>query len=259
MLLVMDVGNTNIVLGVYDGEVLRAHWRLWTSNYRTADELRVMIVTLLHQEGLDAAEIRGCCISSVVPPLDMALSQVSRDMLAVEPIVVGPGIKTGLVLQCDNPREVGADRIVNAVAAIEEHKGALILIDFGTATTFDAITVKAEYRGGIIVPGIQTWADVLSERCAKLPLVDISIPSAVIGRNTVDSIRSGLTYGYSDLVDGLVARMSVEMGASPPTVVATGGLARLIAGIAKRIQHVDPLLTLKGLRAIYRRNERVNA
>lgn len=255
MLLVMDVGNTQTVLGLYEGEELRAHWRIWTGNYRTTDELRVMLGLLLQQEDADLQAVRGCCISSVVPQLDAALMRVSQVVFGVDAVMVGPGIKTGLVLQCDNPKEVGADRIVNAVAGVQEYGSPLILVDFGTATTFDMIMPKAEYRGGVIVPGIQVSADALFEKCAKLPRVDISKPSNVVGRNTLDSIRSGLTYGYADLVDGIVTRFSAEMNAAPK-VVATGGLANVIAGICRRINVVDPLLTLKGLKAVYRMNEK---
>ena len=255
MLFVMDVGNSHTVLGLYDGDRLAAHWRIWTQNYRTADELRLMLGVLLHQEGTDVEAIKGCCISSVVPQLNLALTRVTQLVFGIDALMVEPGIKTGLVLQCDNPKEVGADRIVNAVAAIEEHGGPLILIDFGTATTFDVITAHSEYLGGVIVPGIQISTDALFEKCAKLPRVEVSTPSCVIGRNSVDNIRSGLTYGYADLVDGIVARIADEMGTRPKTI-ATGGMANIMANIAKRIDAVDPLLTLKGLKAVYRRNER---
>lgn len=258
MLFVMDVGNSHTVLGLYDGDRLNAHWRIWTHNYRTADELRIMLGMLLHQEGTDVEAITGCCISSVVPQLNLALSRVTQLVFGIDALMVEPGIKTGLVLQCDNPKEVGADRIVNAVAAIEEHGSPLILIDFGTATTFDVITAKSEYLGGVIVPGLQVSTDALFEKCAKLPQVEISTPPCVIGRNTVDNIRSGLTYGYADLVDGIVARIAAEMGTRPKTI-ATGGMANIMASIAKRIDAVDPLLTLKGLKAVYRKNERGSA
>lgn len=255
MLFVMDVGNSNTVLGLYEGDELRGHWRVCTDNYRTLDELRMLFAMLLQNEGETLRGVTGCCISSVVPQLNFDLLRVSEVVFGVEAVMVGPGTKTGLVLQCDNPKEVGADRIVNAVAAIEEHQGPLIVIDFGTATTFDAITAKGEYRGGVIIPGIQISADVLFDKCAKLPRVEISKPASAIGRNTDDNIRSGLTYGYADMVDGLIVRMAREMAAKP-TVVATGGLSSVIATIAKGIDAVDPLLTLKGLKSIYRKNER---
>lgn len=255
MIFVIDVGNTHAVLGLYDGDSLLGHWRIMTANHRTSDELRILLLTLLAQEGVDASAISGCCISSVAPQLNDALQEVSRTVFEVEPLMVGPGVKTGLVLQVEDPREVGADRIVNAVAAVEEYGGPLIVVDFGTATTFDAITANAEYKGGAIVPGIRLSADALFERCAKLPRAELAVPESVIGRNTISHIQAGLTYGYADLVDGLIVRISAEMDGTP-TVVATGGLAELIAGVAGRIDHVDPLLTLKGLKAVYAKNVR---
>ncbi len=254
MLLVLDVGNSNTVLGLYDGPVLCHHWRISSSN-RTADELRVTLLMLLQSAGFDPDAISGCCISSVAPQMNAPVIQACESAFQTKPIMVGPGIKTGLVLQCDNPKEVGADRIVNAVGALDRYPGDLILIDFGTATTFDAVTENAAWRGGIIVPGIQLSADALFERCAKLPRVDIAIPDTVIGRNTVTNIQSGLTYGYADLVDGLIRRMAVEMGGDP-TVVATGGLASVIAGLTQSIDHVDTDLTLYGLYLIYDKNRK---
>lgn len=258
MLLVMDVGNTNTVMGLYRGDDLLGHWRVCTDNYRTLDELRFLIGMLFGQEGVSLKSISGCCISSVVPQLNFALMRVSEQVFGVEAVMVGPGTKTGLGIQVENPKEVGADRIVNAVGAIEDYSGALVVVDFGTATTLDAITAKAEYRGGVILPGVQTSADALAEKCAKLPRVEISKPACVIGRNTEDHIRAGLTFGYADMVDGLVDRFEKEMEARP-TVIATGGLAHTIAAVSRRIQHVDSLLTLKGLRAVYRRNEKGSA
>ncbi len=255
MLLVIDVGNSNTVLGLYQGDALQGHWRVSTGNYRTGDELRILFTMLLHNEGVDPKSIEGCCVSSVVPQLNMALHEVSQTAFGVEPLMVGPGVKTGLQLQCDNPKEVGADRIVNAVGAIEEHEGALIIIDFGTATTFDAVTARAEWRGGAIVPGIQLSAEAIFEHCAKLPRVEISKPEHAIGRDTVTNIRSGLTYGYADLVDGMVRRFGEEMGGKPK-VIATGGLAHVMAEVGKSIDVVDPYLTLKGLKAVYHRNPR---
>lgn len=255
MLLVMDVGNSNTVIGLYEGETLRSHWRVFTSTYRTMDEFRILLGLLLGQEDLNFKSVRGCCISSVVPQLNSVLAQVGQS-LADDTIMVGPGIKTGLILQYENPHDVGADRIVNSVAAVAEYgKVPLVVIDFGTATTFDVVTAKAEYRGGIIVPGIQVSSEALFQRCARLPKVDIAKPASVVGRNTVDSIRSGLTYGYADMVDGIVERIAKEMGVKP-TVIATGGLANVIAEVSNRIEHVDPLLTLKGLNVIFRKNVR---
>lgn len=255
MLLVMDVGNSHTVLGLYEGEELRGNWRIVTSNYRTSDELAILFSMLLSHSGISPSKVSGCCISSVVPQLNLALQQVCEDTFGVTPTMVGPGIKTGLILQIDNPKEVGADRIVNAVGALEEHPGPLIIIDFGTATTFDAVTAKNEWRGGVIVPGVQLSADALFEHCAKLPQIELSVPPHVIGRDTVTNIRAGLTYGYADMVDGLVRRMAAEMQAKPK-VVATGGLAQVIAKVATTIEVIDPLLTLKGLRAVYHRNQK---
>ncbi len=254
MLLVVDAGNSHMVLGLYEGAEIRGRWRVLTANYRTGDELHILLIMLLQSIDVKPNEITGCCISSVVPQLNLGIQQVSQTAFGVSPLMVGPGTKTGLVLQVSNPKEVGADRIVNSVGALEEYGGPLIVIDFGTATTFDAVTAKAEWQGGIIVPGIQLSADALFERCAKLPRVEITTPSTVIGRDTVTNITAGLTYGYADMVDGLVSRMSEEMEGSPK-VVATGGLAGTIADVGKRINVVDPVLTLKGLRAVYEKNK----
>jgi type III pantothenate kinase len=183
------------------------------------------------------------------------LTDLCANHFEAELVFVEPGVKTGLVIRVDNPREVGADRIVNAVGALESHEGPLIVIDFGTATTFDAVTARGEYQGGIIVPGIKIAADALFEKCAKLPSVEITKPAAVIGKNTIDHIRSGLTYGYADLVDGLILRMANEMD-EKPLALATGGFAELVAGIATRIDIVDPYLPLKGLRAVFLKNRK---
>ncbi len=258
MLLVIDVGNSNIVLGIYHKEKLVNHWRVVTSNYRTGDEFHLLLTMLFYASNIKPSQIRGCCISSVVPDINPALHQLCERAFGFEPVMVEPGIRTGIVLQCDNPKEVGADRIVNAVAGIEEYGGPLIIVDFGTATTFDVITAKAEWLGGVIVPGIQLSADALFEHCAKLPRVEINIPPSVIGRDTVTNIRSGLTYGYADLVNGLIERIRSEMGA-PARVIATGGLAETIAQLAKNIDVVDPLLTLKGLKIIFEKNTRGSA
>ncbi len=258
MLLVMDVGNSHTVLGLYEGEAILGHWRIVTSSHRTSDELRILLLGLMQQENIERTRIRGCCISSVVPAFNQAIEQASHDAFGIEPLFIGPGVKTGLVIQVENPKEVGADRIANAVGAMAAYSGALIVVDFGTATTFDAITSRGEFRGGVIVPGVQISADALFERCAKLPHVDICAPPQVIGRDTISNIRSGLTYGYADLVDGLIARIADEMG-EPTTVVATGGLSELIAKIAKRIEHLDPLLTLTGLKLIFERNMKERA
>jgi type III pantothenate kinase len=253
MLMVVDVGNSHTVIGLYENDELIAHWRIVTEHYRTSDELSILFTMLMQQDGIQLGHIEGCCISSVVPQVNIALQSIPRRMFDVEPIMVEPGIKTGLKLHNENPKELGADRLVNAVGALEEHTGPLTIIDFGTATTFDFITDQSEYKGGIIVPGIQLSANALFEHCAKLPRVEITIPERVIGRNTDSNIRSGLTYGYADMVDGLVRRINEETGVESK-VLATGGLAKVIAQASSTIDVVDPMLTLKGLRSIYYKN-----
>ncbi len=255
MLLVIDVGNSNIVVGIYHKDKLINNWRVVTSNYRTSDEFHLLLTMLFYTSDIKPSQIHGCCISSVVPDINSALYQLCVRAFSFEPVMVEPGIRTGILLQCDNPKEVGADRIVNAVAAIEEYGGPLIIVDFGTATTFDVITAKSEWVGGVIVPGIQLSANALFEHCAKLPRVEISIPPAVIGRDTVNNIRSGLTYGYADLVDGIIERIRKEIGA-PVRTIATGGMAEIIMQLTKNIDIVDPLLTLKGLKNIFEKNVR---
>ncbi len=255
MLLVIDVGNSHTVLGLYDGPDLYDHWRLVSSNYRTADEWRIMLLSLLQQENISPDTIEGCCISSVVPPVNSPLKEACVRTFPCVPLFVGPGIRTGLIIQIENPKEVGADRIVNAVGALESYSPPLIIIDFGTATTFDVVTANAEYRGGVIFPGVHIAADALFRRCAKLPRVDVICPENPIGQNTVSSICSGLTYGYADLTDGLVRRISAEISGNP-TVLATGGYASVIAAIAQTIDQVEPNLTLKGLYAIYQKNRK---
>ncbi len=253
MLLVVDVGNSHTVLGLYEDRELIGQWRVVSSNYRTGDELYILLTILLQSININPKSIQGCCVSSVVPQLNGALQHVSKRAFGIEALMVEPGVKTGIVLQCDNPKEVGADRIANAAGALEDHSGPMVIIDFGTATTLDVMTERAEWLGGVIAPGVQLAADSLFERCARLPRVDIVAPKTVIGRNTVTNIQAGLTYGYADMVDGLVLRIGEELG-QPPKVIATGGLARIIAQVAKSIDIVDPQLTLKGLRAIYERN-----
>lgn len=253
MLLVVDVGNTHTVLGLYDAGTLIGHWRVVSSNYRTGDELYILLSMLLQTTRINADQVSGCCVSSVVPQLNAAIQHVSRRTFGIEALMVEPGIKTGIVLQCDNPKEVGADRIANAAGALVDYTGPMIIIDFGTATTFDVVTARAEWQGGVIAPGVQLASDALFERCARLPRVDIVAPKNVIGRDTVTNIQAGLTYGYADMVDGLVVRISEEMN-DTPRVIATGGLAKTIARVGKRIDVVDHMLTLKGLRSIYERN-----
>ncbi|MHB1127651.1 MAG: type III pantothenate kinase [Bacillota bacterium] len=253
MLLIIDVGNTNIVWGVYKGEILIAHWRISTDRQRTADELGMIIRNLFQYHGLEMKEVKAVAISSVVPALMFMLEELSRKYFKVDPLVVGPGIKTGMPIKYDNPREVGADRIVNGVAAYEKYGGPIIVVDFGTATTFDAISGKGEYLGGAIAPGIGISMEALFEKAAKLPRVELAKPSTVIGKNTVASMQSGIIFGFIGQIDGIVTRMKAELGSSS-AVVATGGLAELFSHDSQTIDTVDPLLTLEGLRYIYLRN-----
>jgi type III pantothenate kinase len=253
VLLAIDVGNTHMVLGVYDGERLCADWRLETRPDRPADEYAVLFRALLQGAGLDTGRVNAVIVSTVVPPLQHTLSRTAERLFSVKPLFVGPGIRTGMPILYDNPREVGADRIVNAVAAFERWRQGAIVVDFGTATTFDVISPRGEYVGGAICPGIGISMDALFHHAAKLPRVELRLPEKVIGRNTVASMQSGLLYGYVGLVDGIVARMREEVD-YPVKVVATGGLAPLMASPSATIEMVDELLTLKGLRLIFERN-----
>ena len=253
MLLAIDVGNTNTVVGAFDGARLRHHWRIETSHTRTSDEYGILLRQLFGADGLDPARVDAVAISSVVPPLAFTLQQMSRRYFGLDPLFVGPGVKTGMPILYDNPREVGADRVVNAVAAYERWKTGLIVVDFGTATTFDAVSPKGEYLGGAICPGIAISMDALFRSASKLPRVEFARPAQVVGKNTVASMQSGLVYGYVGLVDGICERMVDELGFQPK-IVATGGLAPLIAGVSKAISEVDEHLTLDGLRLIHDRN-----
>lgn len=254
MILVIDVGNTNIVLGIYKGKQLLHHWRISTNRSGTVDEYGITIHNLFQYAGISLEQIEGVAISSVVPPLMGLLEQLCAKYMKKTPLIVGPGVKTGLNIRYENPREVGADRIVNSVAAIEKYGSPLIVVDFGTATTFDYIDEEASYLGGAIVPGIGISTEALYQRAAKLPRIELTKPKSVVGRNSVTSMQAGIIFGYVGQVDGIVNRIKKEFNVTPK-VIATGGLAELIFAESETIEVVDPMLTLEGLRLIYERNQ----
>lgn len=258
MILVIDVGNTNIVLGVYEDKELIASWRLSTDSKRTSDEYGVQVIQLFLQNKLDPSDVEGVIVSSVVPNIMYSLEHMIKKYFEVDPIIVGPGVKTGINIKYDNPKEVGADRIVNAVAAHEIYKKSIIIIDFGTATTFCALTSKGDYLGGTICPGIKISSEALFERAAKLPRIELIKPAGVICKNTVSSMQAGIVYGYIGQVDYIVDKMRkelMEFGEQEPIIIATGGLAKLISEESRFINKIDPILTLKGLRLIYEKNK----
>jgi type III pantothenate kinase len=253
MLLAIDIGNTNVVLGVFEGERLRESWRIGTKALITADEYAVIMKDLFAFSGIDFGQIDGIIISTVVPPLLSIMTEMSRKYFKIEPMVVTSELKTGITLSYENPREIGADRIVNAAAAFRLYGGPLIIIDFGTATTFCAVTANGEYLGGAITPGVKISAEALYQRAAKLPRVELTRPQTIIGRDTVSAMQAGILYGYAGLVDGIVERMKKEL--SPDArVIATGGLAELVTPEARSAIEVRPNLTLEGLRFIFDAN-----
>jgi type III pantothenate kinase len=253
MLLAIDIGNTNITLGVFQDGGLKARWRIATSVHRLPDEYATLLLSLLNNDGMSRASITKAVLCSVVPPLTTTFIEMCRRYFTIEPLVVGAGVKTGVSIVMDNPREVGADRVVNAAGAHHLYGGPVIVIDFGTATTFDVVSQKGEYLGGVIAPGVALGAEALFTRTAALPRVEISRPKRVIGKNTVSAMQSGIVFGYVSLVEGLVKRLQEEMGEST-RVVATGGLAEAIARETSIIDTVEPDLTLIGLRVIYELN-----
>jgi type III pantothenate kinase len=255
MLFVLDVGNTNTVLGVFDDDELKHHWRIKTDRYKTEDEFGMLIKSLFDFSKIDFNDIHGVIISSVVPPIMFSLEKMCQTYFKIDPIVVGKDtVKTNLKMCYPNPKEIGADRIVNAVGAIKAHKAPLVVIDFGTATTYCYINESQEYCGGIISPGINISVEALYQRTSKLPKIEIEAPENVIGKSTVEAIQSGVFYGYIGQVDGIVNRIKQTVG-KDAKVIATGGLASLIGDASETIDHVDPYLTLKGLYEIYKDNQ----
>jgi len=257
MLLVIDIGNTDTTLGVFEGEELRATWHMATALHRMSDEYATLMLNLLHHKGLDASDIKGIALCSVVPPLTATFEQLSQQYFHISPLVVAAGVKTGVRIRMDNPREVGTDRIANAAAAHHLYRGPVIIVDLGTATTFDTVSKDGDYLGGAIAPGIATAAEALFTRAAMLPRIELARPKHAIGTNTIAAIQSGIIFGYVGLIEGVVARIQQELEEieEKAKVVATGGYAELIAKETSIIDIVNPNLTLIGLRLIYQMNK----
>ena len=253
MLLAIDVGNTNIVYGLFEGRTLVHTFRVESARGRTADEYGVTLLSLLASRGVAPERVEAAILACVVPSLTEPMTRLVHRVFGREAMTVGPGVRTGMAILIENPREVGADRIADAVAGYEKVRGGVVVVDFGTSTNFDVVTPKGEYLGGVLAPGLQISADALFARAAKLPRVEIAKPPRVVGRNTVSAMQSGIVYGYVGLVDGIVERILAELG-YPCSVIATGGLASLIAPLSKTIQETDAELTLTGLRILYERN-----
>jgi type III pantothenate kinase len=255
VILVLDVGNTNTVIGIFDKDVLVHHWRIETSRNKTEDEFGILLKAFFEHVCITFKDINGIIISSVVPPIMSSLERMCQKYFQLNPLIVGPGIKTGLNIKYENPREVGSDRIVNAVAGIQHYGSPLIIVDFGTATTFCYINEQDQYMGGAIAPGIGISTEALYSRASKLPRIDLVSPESIVGKNTENAMKAGIVYGYVGQVEGIVKRFK-QQAKMTPKVIATGGLASLIANETDVINHVDPFLTLKGLRLIYQRNKK---
>ena len=258
MILTLDIGNTNMKTALFEGMEMRQYWRISTNRNRTSDEYGMTMMNLMKHSGIDRSQITGIMMSSVVPQINFTIEHMCRSYFGMEPMKIEPGVKTGINIKYENPRELGSDRIANAVAAYELYGGPCITIDFGTATSFGAISAKGEFLGGAICPGLKLAADALTEHTAKLPRFELVKPEGVIGRNTVTNMQAGIVYGYIGQIKYLVNRMKKEMGVDGIQVIATGGLAVLVAGESSVIDVMDGLLTLKGLRLIYEKNNQNN-
>ncbi|MBR0368898.1 MAG: type III pantothenate kinase [Clostridia bacterium] len=254
MILTLDIGNTNMKTALFEDMEMRQYWRLSTNRNRTSDEYGMALMNLLNHHGIDKGAVEGIMMSSVVPQINFTIEHMCRNYFGMEPMKIEPGVKTGINIKYENPRELGSDRIANAVAAYELYGGPCITIDFGTATSFGAISAKGEFLGGAICPGLRLAADALTERTAKLPRFELVKPEAVIGRNTVNNMQAGIVYGYIGQINYIVNRMKREMNVPDVKVIATGGLAVLVAGESRVIDVMDGLLTLKGLCLIYKKN-----